>query len=107
MAVNIVIAQQKDSHGVHWIRYQNQLNFTPKIFWNNEFDNRRFINPDAQTQFIFHTRLHYKTGRWDYAGGISLSWAYASKPENPVQHAVMEARPVLEVSYEIPIRNWA
>jgi hypothetical protein len=106
ISVTIGLAQQKDSHAVQWIRYQNQLNFTPRIFWNNEIDNRRFINPDVQTQLIFHSRLHYKTGRWDYAGGLTLSWAYASRPENPVQHPVTEVRPVVEASYEIPFKKW-
>ena len=81
------------------------MNFTPKITWNNEIDNRRFLDPDIETQFIFHSRLHYRTGRWDYATGISLSWAYASQAENSVRHAVMEARPVIEASYEIPMRK--
>jgi hypothetical protein len=99
-------AQGKDSHAVYWVRFQSQINFSPKTYWNNEVDNRRFIDPDVQTQLIYHSRLHYKTGRWDYAGGLSLSWAYGSSPENSVQHPTLEARPVLEASYEIPYRKW-
>jgi hypothetical protein len=101
------VAQGKDSHATYWIRYQNQLNFSPRLFWNNEIDNRRFIHPDVQTQFIFHSRLHYKKDRWDYAGGLTLSWAYAPRPETRIQHATTEIRPVLEASYEVPFKGWA
>jgi hypothetical protein len=105
LLVSASLYAQDNTHAVYWIRYQNQLNFSRKVFWNNEIDNRRFINPDVQTQFIFHSRLHYKTGRWDYAGGLTLSWAYASQPERPITHATLEVRPVIEVSYEIPIKK--
>jgi hypothetical protein len=98
---------QNDTHAIHWIKYQNQLNFSPKLYWSNEIDNRRFINPDAQNQLIFHSRLHYKKGRWDYAGGLTLSWAYATFAEKPIKHPTLEARPVIEAGYEIPCRGFS
>jgi hypothetical protein len=52
-----------------------------------------------------HSRLHYKIPHWDFAGGLSLSWQYAGTPERPVSHATQEFRPVLEASYEIPVRK--
>lgn len=103
---NYTLAQHKDTHAVYWIRYQNNLAFSPTISWNNDIDNRRFIAPDVQTQLIYHSRLHLKKGRWDYAAGLTLSWAFASQPENPVQHPVVEVRPVAEVNYEVPFRKW-
>lgn len=63
-------AQQKQSQWTYWLRYQNQLIFSPKLYWNNEGDNRRFFNPDVQLQFIVHSRLHYKIKRWDFGGGL-------------------------------------
>jgi hypothetical protein len=99
-------AAQINSHAVYWIKYQNQLNFSSKVWWTNELDNRRFIKPDLQTQFIFHSRVHYKKDRWEYGGGLTLSWAYATLPESPIRHATMEVRPVMEISYEIPMRKW-
>ena len=90
---------------LYWIRYQNQLIFSPKLFWNNEADNRRFIGPDVQNQLIFHSRLHYKTGRWDLAAGLTYSRAYAAIPESGYNTAVDELRPVAEASYEWPVRR--
>jgi hypothetical protein len=88
---------------LYWIRYQNQLLFSPKLYWTNEIDNRRFFSPDVQNQLIIHSRLHYKINRWDFAGGLTFSWIFAQQPELGYDHAVSEFRPVTEVSYELPI----
>lgn len=86
---------------LYWIRYQNQLTFSPKLYWNNEFDNRRFFEHDVQNQFIFHSRLHYKFARWDFGGGLTASWIFTQKPENKSTHAAIELRPVVEASHEL------
>jgi hypothetical protein len=86
---------------LYWIRYQNQLTFSPKLYWNNEVDNRRFFEHDVQNQFIFHSRLHYKVNRWDFGGGLTASWIFTQKPENKSTHAAIELRPVIEVSHEL------
>ncbi len=90
---------------VYWLRYQAQVIFNEKWQWNNELDNRRFFNPDVQHQFIFHSRVHYKHDRWDFGGGFTTSLAYASRPEVIVSHPLTELRPVLEASYEIPLKK--
>jgi hypothetical protein len=99
--------EAQDGHGVYWIRYQNQLLFSENISWSNEIDNRRFIDPDVQTQLIFHSRIHYKVGRWDYAGGLTLSNAFSAEPEKPISHPTTEVRPVIEASYDIPYKKWS
>ncbi len=98
---------QKNTHHqtLYWLYYQNQLYFSPKLYWTNNVDNRRFINPDAENQFIFHSRLHYKTGKWDFAGGVSLSSIYTQIPENKSTHVATELRFVAEASHEQLIGN--
>lgn len=88
---------------LYWLYYQNQLYFSPKLYWVNNVDNRRFINPDAENQFIFHSRLHYKSGKWDFAAGLTLSSIYNQIPENKSTHIATELRPVVEVSHEQPV----
>ncbi len=92
-----------NDQALYWIRYQNQLIFSPKIYWTNEVDNRRFFHPDVQNQTIFHSHLHYKKNRWDFGGGMTLSWVFAQKPENGSSNVVTEIRPVIEVNHELPI----
>ena len=88
---------------LYWIRYQNMLIFSPKLYWTNEIDNRRFFDPDVEHQFIIHSRVHYKTHRWDFATGITSSWIFAQRPELGYDHSVNELRPVIEAAYELPI----
>jgi hypothetical protein len=98
---------QTDTGTVYWLRFGNQLNFTPKIFWINEIDNRRFISPNEENQLIFHSMVHHKGTVWSYAGGMALSWAYSTKANDKVRHATNEIRPAAEVTYELPIRKWS
>jgi hypothetical protein len=88
---------------LYWIRYQAQLNFSPSLYWTNEADNRRFIDPDVENQLIFHSRLHYKKGPWDFGGGLTLSYAFAQRPETGYKNAVTEIRPVGEATHELNI----
>jgi hypothetical protein len=98
------LSQRLVNHqSLYWLRYQNQLILSPKLYWVNEIDNRRFFNPNVENQFIFHTRLHFQNARWNFASGLTLSWIFAQKPEVGYTHSVMEIRPVVEASYELPI----
>jgi hypothetical protein len=90
----------------YWLRYQAQLNFSPQLYWTTEADNRRFINPDVQTQLIFHSRLHYKKNAWDFGAGLTLSYAFASRPEVGYKNATTEIRPVAEVSHEFQAKRF-
>lgn len=99
------LSGQTRTQTLYWLRYQNLLTFSPRLSWNNDIDNRRFIGPDVQNQLIFHSRLHYRIDRWDFATGITYSVAYAAIPENGYDHSLAELRPVAEVTYEIPLRK--
>lgn len=99
------LSGQTRTQTLYWIRYQALLTFSPRLTWNNDIDNRRFINPDVQNQLIFHSRLHYKVHRWDFASGLTYSLAYAAIPETGYEHSLAELRPVAEVTYEIPIHK--
>jgi hypothetical protein len=96
-------AQTTHHQSLYWLRYQNQLIFSPQLYWCNEFDTRRFFGQDVQNQFILHSRLHYRIKKWDLATGVTSSWAYAAIPEDGYDRSVHEIRPVLEVSYEQPL----
>lgn len=95
------------SQALYWIRYQNQLNISPKFYVINEIDNRRFFNPDVENQLIIHSRLHYANKRWNFGGGLTFSWIFAQVPENGYSHSTAEVRPVIEGSYEVPVAKVA
>lgn len=100
-----VLSAQTQVQTLYWLRYQTLFTFSPRLSWNNDIDNRRFIGPDVQNQLIFHSRLHYKIQRWDFAAGLTYSLAYAAIPETGYDHSLSELRPVAEVTYETPVRK--
>ncbi len=58
----------------YWFRYYNQIKFNPKWTWHNEVDERRLTNPDRQSQFFFHTHLHYQISKkFDLAAGFNFN----------------------------------
>jgi hypothetical protein len=89
------------------LRYQNQIIFSPRLQWSNEFDNRRFFNPDVALQFITHSRLHYKWKHWDFGGGLTYSVAFASKNKVGYNHSTAEIRPVMEAQYDWPLKRFS
>jgi hypothetical protein len=106
-SIAIVCAHGQTHHqNLYWLRYQALFNFSPKVYWHNDIDNRRFFGPDVQNQLIIHSRVHYKKDRWDFGAGLTYSVAYAAFPEAGVTSVIKELRPVAEVNYEIPIRGW-
>jgi hypothetical protein len=90
---------------LYWIRYQAQFNVSTSLYWLNEADNRRFLNIDVENQMIFHSRLHYKKGAWDFGGGLTLSYIFTQRPELGWTHATTEIRPVAEMSHEFNRRK--
>ena len=100
------IAQRQIHHqSLYWLRYQIQIQFSPSVYWTNEADNRRFFGPDVENQLIFHSRLHYLKGPWDFGGGLTLSYAFAQIPENGYQHVTTEIRPVAEGTHDLKFNN--
>lgn len=102
IVANPAIAQQNIyPQSLYWLRYQLHINFTQKLYWSNEIDNRRFFNPDVQNQLIFHSRLHFKKAQWNFAAGLTFSNAYAQRPELGYKNITSEVRPVAEAAHEL------
>lgn len=73
-------ASAQSSSNLYWVRYFNQLHFNKKWSWQNEFDERRSIQPDQQRQFIMHTYANFKVNtKTDLAAGVTGSWVTNTK----------------------------
>ncbi len=108
IVTNSIRAQQTVYHQtLYWLYYTNQLYFTPKLYWLNNLDNRRFIHPNQQNQFIFHSHLHYKTGKWDFGAGLTVSSIYVQIPEFGSNHIATELRPTVEVNHDQPVGKFS
>jgi hypothetical protein len=97
-------AQSDAAQLMYWTRYQAQITFSPAFYWHNEIDNRRFIDPDVQSQLIMHSRLHYRHKAWDFGGGLTLSWTFSPDKHVEVTQPVTEIRPAVEATHESRFR---
>jgi hypothetical protein len=106
MVIVVVVttnAQTSAQQYQYWIRYQNQLSFSPSLYWVNEIDNRRYVDPDIAYQLIIHTRLHYKIKRFDFGAGLTYSLYFSSRSASTYDKPLSEIRPVVEASHEFPL----
>ncbi len=96
-------AQKNTTHqNLIWYGYYFTQQFNEKWFLQTELQERHFINPLAQHQFIIRTHLHrtfIKTG-WDFSAGFCLFLQNPNNPNTAVKLTVPELRPHIEVGYK-------
>jgi hypothetical protein len=96
--------QVEHQHQV-WFAYNNKLTFNPTWSLVTEVQERRFVNPDAQYQFLIRTHLHRDLGAgWDVATGIAYFLQSPNHPESHIQFTVPEIRPHLEFNLRQKIK---
>ncbi len=77
----------------YWTRYSNELDWG-KASVQTELDNRRYISPHTQLQFIGRVSANYKFQEWLTAG---LGFAYSNATIRPFGLFVPEFRPHQEL----------
>jgi hypothetical protein len=96
LSVNESRAQESKSitnQNLIWYGYFNTLHFSDKLFLTTEFQERHFIRPVAQSQFVTRTHLHVQlSSGWDVAAGMCL---FLQGTNDPLKNAinVPELRP--------------
>jgi hypothetical protein len=100
-----VHAQKVVTHqNLLWIRYQNQIRFSPTLNWQNEIEERWFIDYGQRHHFIAHTRLHHRfSSDVDVGAGVTYSRQSAQFPNAADDLVVPEIRLVQEINYAIPV----
>jgi hypothetical protein len=98
-------AQKTVTHqDIIWIRYNNQLRFSPLLNLQTEIEERRFINYRQRHHIIMHTRLHYRfASNADVGAGVTYSRQSAQFPNLGDELVVPEIRFVQEINYTIPL----
>lgn len=82
---------------LYWLRYYNQTQLSPKYTLHVEVDERRFFNPDLQSQLFSHAHLHRKILKaFDVGVGFTQANTNSNKNNNLV---VPEWRLFQEVSF--------
>ena len=92
--INVFAQRTIINQGLYWLRYNNQLHFSEKLYWNNDFEERRFFENNRQHHFIVHSRLHYKIAKKiEIAGGFTYSLQSPQEPDAVNRLVVPELRP--------------
>ncbi|MFZ1688112.1 MAG: DUF2490 domain-containing protein [Flavobacteriales bacterium] len=95
----------KTNQQLVWFVYNNTLTFSPKWALATDIQERRFINPSAQHQFLVRTKVQYTLGQgWDVGLGGCIFWQSPNDPNSTSDLVVPELRPHLEVSQKQKVR---
>ena len=85
-----------------WYGLTNSIEFNGKWYLQNEFQERHYINPVAQHQFLMRSHLHRILGQsgWETSAGMCLFLQYPNDPLATVKLRIPELRPHIEFAYQ-------
>lgn len=90
-----------------WYAYNNSIQFDTTWTLVSEVQERRFINPDASSQFLIRTNLHRYLGKgWDVAAGLSYFFHSPGDPKSEIELVVPEIRPDIQFNYRQKFKSW-
>lgn len=101
----IVFGQTNSKQITHqqliWYGYFNTIEFPNKLFLTTEIQERRFLNPGKQHQYLTRMHLHYKASNgWDAALGFTYFLQSPQDPYSTSHLTVPELRPHIEFNYK-------
>ena len=91
------VAKTKTNQDLIWFAYNNTLQFAEKWALATDIQERRYVNPSAQHQFLVRTKLQYTLGQgWDVGAGGCIFWQSPNDPYSTSDPVVPELRPHIE-----------
>lgn len=102
MIGSICSAQKQVEHQQQvWYAYFNTIQFDTTWSLTSEFQERRFINPSAQHQFIIRAQVRRKLGAgWAVSAGMCIFYHRSNDPESDNDLTVPEFRPHIEFNHK-------
>lgn len=84
-----------------WYGYFLSLQFNDKWYLQTEVQERHFINPVAQHQFLIRSDIHRTLGTsgWETSAGLCAFFQNPNDPDALVKLTVPELRPHIEFAY--------
>lgn len=81
-----------------WYGVYTTININEKWYFQNELQERHYINPTAQHQFVFRGHIHRYLGAsgWESSMGMCLFLQNPNDPKASIKLTVPELRPHLE-----------
>ncbi len=96
---NVLYGQKKVvRQDLLWYGVYTTININEKWYFQNELQERHYINPTAQHQFVFRGHIHRYIGTsgWESSMGMCLFLQNPNDPKASVKLTVPELRPHLE-----------
>lgn len=101
MCITFLHAQEAktiENQDVIWYAYINSLQFSDKTQLNSDIQERHFVDPAKQNQFLIRTNLVHDIGKgWEAGGGAALFLTSRNSPEND-SFVIPEIRPHFEIN---------
>lgn len=90
-----------------WYGLFTTIEFNEKWYFQNEFQERHFVNPTAQHQFVVRSHIHRVLGKsgWETSAGMCLFLQNPNDPNATVKLTVPELRPHIEFAYRQKINK--
>jgi len=107
IALNLSAQKTATKQNLVWYAYFITLKFNSKWYLQTELQERHFINPLAQHQYLVRTHLHRQLGKsgWETAAGFCVFMQNPNNPEAAVKLTVPELRPHIEFSYKQKLKH--
>ena len=97
-SLNAVAQRSVTNQNLVWAGANANVIFNDKLYLQTEIDERKFINPFVQHQFLVRSHLHYVLGKsgWEVGAGMCYFLQNNNDPNAAVRFNVPELRPHLE-----------
>lgn len=98
ISVDMLAQKSITNQNLIWYGYFQTLQFSPKWYWQTEIQERHFVNPSTQHQFIVRGHLHKILGNsgWETSIGMCLFLQNPNDPKAVNKLTVPELRPHIE-----------
>ena len=85
-----------------WYGVFTRIDISEKWYFQNEFQERHFVNPTVQHQFIIRSHMHRLLGKsgWETSLGMCLFLQNPNDPNVTIKLTVPELRPHIEFAYK-------
>lgn len=103
MITNLVYGQKNiTNQQLVWYGYFTTFNINEKWYFQNELQERHYINPTAQHQFLIRAHIHRLLGKsgWETSVGMCLFLQKPNDPNSASNLTVPELRPHIEFAYK-------
>jgi hypothetical protein len=103
VTTNYVYAQKNiTNQDLIWYGLFTTFQFSEKWYFQNEVQERHYINPTAQHQFLIRSHLHHLLGKsgWETSMGFCFFLQNPNDPHAIVKLTVPELRPHIEFAYK-------